>query len=35
LSIVRHAIAALNGTVSLASEPGTGTRVTVTLPKAL
>jgi signal transduction histidine kinase len=32
LSIVRHAVAALGGTVRLASEPGRGTTVSVTLP---
>jgi len=32
LSIVRHAVGAMNGTVHLDSEPGKGTRVTVTLP---
>lgn len=34
LSIVRHAVAALRGTVSLESELGKGTRVTITLPRA-
>ncbi len=33
LSIVRHAVAAMGGTVSLKSRPGEGTRVTVTIPQ--
>ncbi len=33
LSIVRHAVTALGGEVELASEPGRGTRVTVTIPQ--
>ncbi len=33
LSIVRHAVAAMGGTVSLRSRPGEGTRVTVTIPQ--
>jgi len=35
LSIVRHAAAAMNGTVTLKSKPGEGTRVTVKLPQRL
>jgi two-component system phosphate regulon sensor histidine kinase PhoR len=33
LSIVRHAAAAMNGTVTLKSKPGEGTHVTVTFPQ--
>jgi len=33
LSIVRHAVAAMKGTVTLNSEPGVGTRVTVSIPQ--
>ncbi len=33
LSIVRHAVAAMKGTVTLTSEPGVGTRVTVSIPQ--
>jgi two-component system phosphate regulon sensor histidine kinase PhoR len=33
LSIVRHAVAAMKGTVTLTSEPGVGTRVTTTIPQ--
>ena len=33
LAIVRHAVAAMRGTVTLASKPGSGTRVTVTIPQ--
>jgi len=33
LSIVRHAVAAMRGEVRLDSRPGTGTRVTVTIPQ--
>ncbi len=33
LSIVRHAVAAMGGTVSLASQPGAGTTVTVRIPR--
>lgn len=33
LSIVRHAVAAMKGTVELASELGKGTRVTLTIPQ--
>lgn len=33
LSIVRHAVAAMRGTVELHSEVGAGTRVTVTIPQ--
>jgi signal transduction histidine kinase len=32
LSIVRHAVAAMSGTVELASTPGQGTCLTVTIP---
>ncbi|MFQ5489132.1 MAG: ATP-binding protein [Phycisphaerae bacterium] len=34
LSIVRHAVAAMRGTVELQSAPGRGTEVTVSLPKS-
>jgi len=34
LSIVRHAVAAMRGTVTIDSEPGAGTRVTVTTPQS-
>ena len=33
LSIVRHAVAAMKGTVALNSEPGVGTRVAVAIPQ--
>ena len=33
LSIVRHAVAAMRGAVTLTSEPGVGTRVIVTIPQ--
>jgi two-component system phosphate regulon sensor histidine kinase PhoR len=33
LSIVRHAVAAMGGTVELKSAPGEGTQVTVTIPR--
>lgn len=33
LSIVRHAVAAMKGQVTLTSAPGTGTTVTVTIPR--
>jgi len=33
LAIVRHAVASMGGSVSLASELGTGTRITVTIPQ--
>ena len=34
LSIVRHAVAAMKGTVDLQSEVGKGTRVTITIPQS-
>ena len=33
LAIVRHAVASMNGSVTLTSEPGVGTRVKVTIPQ--
>jgi signal transduction histidine kinase len=33
LSIVRHAVAAMHGSVRLESEPGRGTKVTITIPQ--
>lgn len=33
LSIVRHAVAAMHGTLDLQSKPGEGTRVTITIPQ--
>ncbi|MBN1511184.1 MAG: HAMP domain-containing protein [Phycisphaerae bacterium] len=35
LSIVRHAVDVMNGHVTLESEPGRGTRITVTIPQAI
>jgi two-component system phosphate regulon sensor histidine kinase PhoR len=34
LSIVRHAMAAMKGTVELQSQPGRGTSITITIPQA-